>query len=346
MGIGELRDSDGNLTGHLVGLFHRTIQFLENGIKPIWVFDGKPPDLKTRVLDQRKETKEKAMEDKENMLESGDFEGAKRMAGRSVKVTWEMMKDAKRLLRLMGCPVVEAPGEAEAQCAYIVKSGLAFATASEDMDSLTFGTKVLLRGFNSKKEPILQIDLDQVLEGFDMSMDEFIDLCILCGCDYTTNINGVGPIKAFKYISHLGGKIENVIRKIERENDNPWKKKKYHIPENFFYKEARELFKAPDAIKERKKLEELIKWNKTDEEGMKEFLIGQKGFSETKVESGLKKLKACTHKANQARLDCFFVAGQTKTSSTKEESRLKVMQQIKQAKKISQLKKGMPVFKR
>ena len=107
-----------------------------------------------------------------------------------------------------------------------------------------------------------------------MSMDEFIDLCILCGCDYTTNINGVGPIKAFKYISHLGGKIENVIRKIERENDNPWKKKKYHIPENFFYKEARELFKAPDAIKERKKLEELIKWNKTDEEGMKEFLIG------------------------------------------------------------------------
>ena len=81
-----------------------------------------------------------------------------------------------------------------------MKSGLAFATASEDMDSLTFGTKVLLRGFNSKKEPILQIDLDQVLDGFDMSMDEFIDLCILCGCDYTTNINGVGPIKAFKYI--------------------------------------------------------------------------------------------------------------------------------------------------
>lgn len=169
MGIGELRDQSGNLTGHLVGMFHRTIQFLENGVKPIWVFDGKPPDLKNRVLDQRKETKEKAVEQKKNRIEEGDMEGAKRMAGRSVKVTWDMMRDAKRLLRLMGCPVLDAPGEAEAQCAHLVKLGIAFATASEDMDSLTFGTKVLLRGFNSKKEPIIQIDLDEVLDGFNMT---------------------------------------------------------------------------------------------------------------------------------------------------------------------------------
>lgn len=59
----------------------------------------------------------------------------------------------------MGMPVIEAPGEAEAQCAIIVKHGLAYGTASEDMDSLTFGTNFLLRGFNSKKEPILQIEL-------------------------------------------------------------------------------------------------------------------------------------------------------------------------------------------
>jgi len=93
------------------------------------------------------------------------------MAGRSVRVTPEMMEDAKKLLRMMGTPVIEAPGEAEAQCAQIVKAGLAYATASEDMDSLTFGTKVLLRGFNSKKEPIIHIELDQVLEGFQMTMD-------------------------------------------------------------------------------------------------------------------------------------------------------------------------------
>ena len=95
MGIGELRDEEGNLTGHLVGLFHRTIQFMENGIKPVWVFDGKPPDLKSFVLDGRKVNKDKAEEEKLAAIESGDLELAKRMAGRSIRVTKEMVEDAK-----------------------------------------------------------------------------------------------------------------------------------------------------------------------------------------------------------------------------------------------------------
>ena len=110
------------------------------------------------------------------------------MAGRSIRVTPEMMEDAKKLVKLMGVPVIEAPCEAEAQCAKLVTLDLAFGTATEDMDALTFGTKYLLRGFNSKKEPITQIDLALVLEGFEMTQKEFVDLCILCGCDYTHSI--------------------------------------------------------------------------------------------------------------------------------------------------------------
>ena len=87
---------------------------MENGVKPIWVFDGKPPELKSYVLDQRKENKLKAEEEKQVLIDAGDLEGAKRMAGRSVRVTPEMMEDAKKLLKLMGTPVIEAPGEAEA----------------------------------------------------------------------------------------------------------------------------------------------------------------------------------------------------------------------------------------
>ncbi len=199
-GIMELKDADGNLTGHLVGLYHRTIQFMEAGVKPIWVFDGKPPDLKAKELDKRKELKQHAEEEKEKAIESGDWEKAKQMAGRSIKITSEMMADAKKLVRLMGCPVIEAPCEAEAQCAVIVKHGLAFATATEDMDCLTFGSAIMLRGMNSKKEPMTQIELKIILEQFEMSMEEFIDLCILCGCDYTKNIGGIGPVKAFKFI--------------------------------------------------------------------------------------------------------------------------------------------------
>jgi flap endonuclease-1 len=87
---------------------------------------------------------------------------------------------------------------------------LAFGVASEDMDSLTFGAKHLLRGFNSKKEPIVQIDLQAMLEGFEMSMDEFIDLCIMCGCDYTHSIGGIGPIKALKLVKDEKN-IENIL---------------------------------------------------------------------------------------------------------------------------------------
>jgi flap endonuclease-1 len=113
-GLQELRDADGNLTGHLVGLFHRTIQFMENGVKPIWVFDGKPPQLKQKELEERKEKKQKAEEEKEKAIAEGDFERAKQMAGRSIKITSEMITDAKKLVELMGAPYVEAPGEAEA----------------------------------------------------------------------------------------------------------------------------------------------------------------------------------------------------------------------------------------
>ena len=140
-GVGELRDADGNLTGHLVGIFHRTIQFMENGIKPIWVFDGKPPEMKSKELDKRKEMKEKAEEERKDAEEKGDWERAKQMAGRSIKITPEMMSDAKKLVKLMGACVIEAPCEAEAQCAELVKMDLAFGTATEDMDALTFGTK-------------------------------------------------------------------------------------------------------------------------------------------------------------------------------------------------------------
>ena len=113
-GLQELKDADGNLTGHLVGIFHRTIQFMENGVKPVWVFDGKPPELKAKELDKRKEQKQAAEEAKDAAIEAGDFEKAKQMAGRSIKITSEMIEDAKKLVKLMGAPVIEAPGEAEA----------------------------------------------------------------------------------------------------------------------------------------------------------------------------------------------------------------------------------------
>lgn len=214
------------------------------------------------------------------------------MAGRSIKITEAMKQDAIKLVKLMGCAVVEAPCEAEAQCAELVKMGLAFGTGTEDMDALTFGTNYLMRGFNGKKEPICQIELKQVLAGFEMNMEEFIDLCILCGCDYTNTIQGMGPKTAFNLMKECGS-IEKVLEKIEAANaanEEGGKKKKYHIPSSFLYEQSRKLFLSPDVQSDPEFLKKCIVFDKPKEEEMKEWLQGSKGFAETKVTNGLERL--------------------------------------------------------
>lgn len=106
-GIAELKDKDGNLTGHLMGIFNRSIQFMENGISPCWVFDGKPPDLKKRVLEERKKRKKEAEANKTDAVDTGNYEKALKMAGMSVKITQQMLDDAKRLISLLGLPYIE-----------------------------------------------------------------------------------------------------------------------------------------------------------------------------------------------------------------------------------------------
>jgi flap endonuclease-1 len=280
---------------------------MENGVKPIWVFDGKPPEMKSKELAKRKEMKEKAEDERKEAEKAGDWEKVKQMAGRSIRVTDAMMADAKKLVRLMGAPVVEAPCEAEAQCAELVKLGLAFATASEDMDSLTFGTHYLLRGFNSKKEPICQIDLKVLLEDFGMTQEEFVDLCILCGCDYTFTIQGMGPVTAFKLIKEHGN-IEKVIEKVEETNKDETKKRKFVVPENFNFEGSRELFLRPDVNRDKDELEKIIVFDKPQEEELKEWLIKQKSFAEVKVNNGIERLNKSQTKKNQSRLDSFFKA--------------------------------------
>ena len=71
-GGADLTDKEGNPTGHLMGLFNRTINFLESRIRPVWVFDGKPPVLKKGELKRRKELKDEAKEQIEEAKEIGD----------------------------------------------------------------------------------------------------------------------------------------------------------------------------------------------------------------------------------------------------------------------------------
>ena len=214
----------------------------------------------------------------------------KKMAVRTINVSPEMTQDAKTLIEILGCPIIEASGEAEAQCAHLCKMGLAYGTASEDLDTLTLGSPYLLRGFNSnKKEPVTQIELEKVLEGFEMSMEEFIDFCILCGCDYTGSIGGVGPVRAFSLIKETGS-IEKVIEKIKHDNANPKKKRKFTVPDDFKYQESRALFKQPDVIRDKTLIESQLKWKDVDENELRHFLIDLKRFRPSRVEKTIQKM--------------------------------------------------------
>ncbi len=118
---------------------------LENGLKPVYVFEGKPPDLKSGELAKRTERREESQKELNKAEELGDVEAIAKYSRRLVKVTPQHNEDCKNLLRLMGVPVLDAPGEAEAQCAALAKANKVYAVGTEDMDTLAFGAPVLLR---------------------------------------------------------------------------------------------------------------------------------------------------------------------------------------------------------
>lgn len=294
----QLTGEDGKETSHLIGMFYRTIRIVENGLKPVYVFDGKPPDLKGDELNKRLEARQKAEKQAE---ESGTAADAARFERRTVHATREHNEEAKRLLRLMGIPVVEAPGEAEATCATLVRNGKAWASGSEDMDTLTFGSLVLLRHLTAgdqKKNPITEIDLPRALEGLQLSQDEFIDLCILLGCDYATPIRGMGPQTALKLIKEHRS-IDEIQRVLAKQGG------KLQIPEDYPVETIRNLFKHPDA----ESGENLsIKWNPPDVDGLVDFLVKEKGFSEDRVRQNATKLQKAAGQKPQGRLTDFFKA--------------------------------------
>ncbi|VDK65149.1 unnamed protein product [Onchocerca ochengi] len=303
----QLQTESGETTSHLLGMFYRTIRMIDNGIKPVYVFDGKPPKMKTNELEKRTERRIEAEKQRDDAIELGDEASVNKFERRLVKVTKEQNEEAKRLVTLMGIPVLNAPCEAEAQCAALAKAGKVFATVSEDMDALTFGSPILLRQMiasEAKKLPVKEMNLSQILKDFEMNVEQFVDLCILLGCDYISTIRGIGPKKAFELIKKHKC-IENVLETIDQT--------KYPVPENWQYREARRLFLEPDVM-DCENLE--LVWREPDVEGIVQFLCGEKSFNEDRVRGSLTRMQKGRQAAQQARIDSFFSISKVVTSET------------------------------
>lgn len=293
----NLTNEAGEVTSHIIGMLTRTIRLMENGIKPVYVFDGKPPELKLGELQARRAKAEEAKAKLQTALESGDQEQVLAATKGTVRVTKEQNEQTKELLRLMGIPVVNAPSEAEATCAALCRDGKVYAAATEDADCLTFGTKTLVRNLmaaESQKKTILEVSLERALEQLNISMDQFIDFCILSGCDYCDTIKGVGPSTAIKLIMEHGC-LEKVLEHIEAEK----------IPANFRYQAAREFFQECESV-DTQTIE--FKFGEPDFEGLEKFLVQGQSFDQKRVDRFIERLKAAKTKTKQRPLDSFFGA--------------------------------------
>lgn len=275
-----LRNKDGKIVSHIVGIFYKTIQYLSVGITPIYIFDGKPPIEKKEVLLERSK---KAEESKILSQTTQNPEEALKYEKSSIRVKKHHIDDIKELFDLMGISYLHPEGEAEAYASELCRIGFVDYVVTEDMDTLAHGCPRMIRNCMDKsikrKDVVSVIDLEDILKNFNMNMKEFLDLCILCGCDYCPSIPKVGTVRSFNYIQNF----RNIEALIESKKCN-------NIPEEFIqkYDSSRKLF---EVFKDKIDLEDLPMHTSTcDYDKLNDYLINDCAISEKRVENALKKI--------------------------------------------------------
>lgn len=276
-----LKDSKGRITSHISGLFYRTIKLLDANIKPIFVFDGKPPEFKV-VTEKRRDIRLEAMREWKEALERKDYEAARKFAMRSSTVTEEMLDDSKELLNAMGLPVIQAISEGEALCSIMTKKNDVYATATQDYDSMLFGCPRLIRnlsitGKKKRGEGYVTINpeiilLDEMLKKLQINQNQLIVLGILVGTDYNPGgVTGYGPKKALDLVKEKKS-LKPVLSEVVWDFD-------------VSAEEIFNFFKNPEISKYE------IEFKDFDEGKIKRILCDKHDFSVERIENALKKMQ-------------------------------------------------------
>lgn len=281
-----LMDSKGRITSHLNGLFYRTINLVEHGIKIVYVFDGKPPELKRIEIEKRRKIKSEAARKYEEAIKKGDLEAARRYAQMSSTLTEEMVLDAKRLLEAMGIPYVQAPSDGEAQAAYMARRGSVWAAGSQDYDSLLFGSPRLVRNITitgrrklPRKNVYLEIkpeiiELETLLKQLGITREQLIAIGILVGTDYNPDgVRGVGPKTALKMVKAHGDPVK-LLESLPRTE--------FPVDPIEIY----EYFLNPPVTDEYR-----LEWRSPDEEKVYKILVEEHDFNPDRVGNALTRLR-------------------------------------------------------
>lgn len=207
--------TDGEEVLNLLAVMKGVPKLVENNIIPVFVFDGEVLDLKENELEARRERKESAAERAKQARERGDIEEARRFRARAQRLTPTMLETSRRLLELLGLPVVDAPAEAEAQAAHMARQGTIDYVGSEDYDCLLFGAPYTLRQITSQGNPEC-MDLEATLEEHGITLADLVDIAILCGTDYNDGVHGIGPKTGLKEV-RSGKSLEEILSNYDAE---------------------------------------------------------------------------------------------------------------------------------
>jgi flap endonuclease-1 len=281
-----LSDGSGHVTSHLNGILFRSTRLIsEHGARLLYVFDGKPPELKWREIEKRRAAKVKAEREYEAAVARGDRAAAWSKVVMTTRVTREMKEDAQHLLGLLGIPWVQAPEEAEAQASWFAKEGRAWAVSSKDYDTLLFGAPRLARFVGirgreylpskrtSRVVPPELIDLAAMLRALGLTHRQLVEAAILIGTDFNEGVKGVGPKTAVRLLSECG-KLEDLPAKFRDV-----------LPPNF--EEVRAYFLDPGVDKAPE-----VRAGRLDPEGVVDFLCRERGFAEERVRAAVGRLRA------------------------------------------------------
>ncbi len=294
----QLSDSEGRVTSHLSGLLYRNVNFLSLGIRPVYIFDGKPPSLKAAEIERRKQIKKDATIKYEKAVREGKMEDARKYAQQTTAMKDGMVRDSKHILGLFGIPYVEAASEGEATAAHLTNTGQAYACASQDFDSILCGAKILVRNFTNsgrRKIPNRNAYVDVVpeiirtqktLDSLGLKREQLVDVGILIGTDFNPKgFERIGPKTALK-----------MIRQHSRLEDIPQIQEQL---QEIDFERIRKIFLNPDVADVGD-----ITFGQVDYEGITDYL-SERSFSEERVRSTLNRLRRSVEKRSQ-NLDQWF----------------------------------------
>ncbi len=295
-----LMDSQGRITSHLSGLFYRTANLLQNGVKPVFIFDGEHSLLKKSTIEKREEAKEKAKQKLEEAKRAGRVKELRKYAQATSRLSDDMIKDSKELLEAMGVPVVQAPGEGEAQAAFMAAEKEVWAAGSQDYDSLLFGAPRLVRNLaitGKRKLPNKNIyvvikpeliELEETLAGLGITREQLIEIGLMIGTDFNQGIKGIGPKKALELVKQ-GKSYEDACKEKGMECEE-------------VIREVRKIFLKPRITKDYS-----LEWKKPDEVRIMKVLVEEHDFSKDRVLKVVDALiTSYEERETQQRIDKWF----------------------------------------